>query len=146
MQINDRYEFPFEIDLAPFLDESVDRSGESWMYQLHGVLVHSGDVHGGHYFVLIKPTADGRWLRFDDDRVVHVLDREVLEDNFGGEALNGMDYKQLQNKAGAAKRFTNAYMLVYIRQTRVKEVLEPISDADTPSHLRTSSVCLDLIK
>lgn len=25
------------------------------------VLVHSGDLSGGHYFAFVKPTKDGRW-------------------------------------------------------------------------------------
>lgn len=110
------------------------------MYKLHGVLVHSGDVHGGHYFVLIKPSADGRWLRFDDDRVVPVTDREVLEENFGGEGLvNGAAHLPAKIPAkGAIKRFTNAYMLVYVRASRVGEMLAPISTQEVPEHLRES--------
>ncbi|SCV67019.1 BQ2448_5665 [Microbotryum intermedium] len=133
-QINDRHEFPLEINLEPYLSEQADRS-ESYNYKLHGVLVHSGDVHGGHYFVLIKPSADGRWLRFDDDRVVPVTDREVLEDNFGGEPLlnNGA---HPPNAKPAMKRFTNAYMLVYIRESRVREILDPITIEQVPEHLR----------
>lgn len=102
------------------------------------MLVHSGDVHGGHYFVLIKPSADGRWLRFDDDRVVPVTEREVLEDNFGGETLvNGGAHPPAKPPLkGAMKRFTNAYMLVYVRETRVKEILAPMSVEEVPEHLR----------
>ena len=38
------------------------------LYALHSVLVHSGGVHGGHYYAFIRP--DGkRWLKFDDERV-----------------------------------------------------------------------------
>ena len=37
------------------------------LYRLHSVLVHSGGVHGGHYYAFIRP--DGRqWLKFDDDK------------------------------------------------------------------------------
>ena len=130
-----------QIDLAPYMRPELT-TGESWVYNLHGVLVHSGDVHGGHYFVLIKPSATGRWLKFDDDRVTHVTDREVLEENFGGEMMmpDGQFAKVMTPAAavakGANKRFTNAYMLVYIRQTKVEEMLKPITDMDTPAHLR----------
>ncbi|ORY78391.1 putative ubiquitin carboxyl-terminal hydrolase 5 [Leucosporidium creatinivorum] len=137
IKINDRYEYPLEMDLEPYLDEKADRS-ESHKYKLHGVLVHSGDVHGGHYFVLIKPSADGRWLRFDDDRVVPVTEREVLEDNFGGESLvNGAAHPPAKPPLkGAMKRFTNAYMLVYIRESKVNDILAPISTEQVPEHLR----------
>jgi ubiquitin carboxyl-terminal hydrolase 7 len=133
-KINDRFEFPFEIDLDEFLDETADRS-KPWMYKLHGVLVHSGDLHGGHYFALIKPDRETRWLKFDDDRVTPVTDREVLEENYGGEPLNGVVPQTQRNQVRAMKRFTNAYMLVYIRDTAVDEVLSPFTEEDTPPHL-----------
>ena len=57
VQINDRHEFPFGIVLDEILDTSADRS-PPWVYKLHGVLVHSGDLHGGHYFALIKPNCE----------------------------------------------------------------------------------------
>jgi len=34
------------------------------------------------------------------------------------------------------KRFTNAYMLVYVRESKVNEILKPISTEDVPEHLR----------
>ncbi|KAI0318629.1 ubiquitin carboxyl-terminal hydrolase 5 [Amylostereum chailletii] len=135
VKINDRHEFPFEIDLGEFLDETADRS-KPWVYRLHGVLVHSGDLHGGHYFALIKPDADTRWLKFDDDRVTPVTDREVLEENYGGEALNGLPPSHQRNQVRSMKRFTNAYMLVYIREAIVDEVLPPFTEEDTPAHLK----------
>lgn len=135
VKINDRHEFPFEIDLAEFLDESADRS-QSWVYKLHGVLVHSGDLHGGHYFALIKPDRETRWLKYDDDRVTPVTDREVLEENYGGELSNGLVSNQQRNQVRQLKRFTNAYMLVYIRETAIDDVLVPFSEKDTPAHLK----------
>ncbi|RPD80183.1 cysteine proteinase [Lentinus tigrinus ALCF2SS1-7] len=135
VKINDRHEFPFEIDLGEFLDETADRS-QPWVYKLHGVLVHSGDLHGGHYFALIKPDRETRWLKFDDDRVTPVTDREVLEENYGGEALNGHVPPMQRNQVRAMKRFTNAYMLVYVRESEIDEVLAPWKDEDTPAHLK----------
>ncbi|KAF8921385.1 ubiquitin carboxyl-terminal hydrolase 5 [Mucidula mucida] len=136
VKINDRHEFPFEIDLAEFLDPAADRS-QPWVYKLHGVLVHSGDLHGGHYFALIKPDRETRWLKFDDDRVTPVTDKEVLEENYGGEALNGVHPSlQQRNQARTVKRFTNAYMLVYIREAAMDEVLPPFTEEDTPPHLK----------
>ena len=119
--------------MAEFLDESADRS-ESHVYRLHGVLVHSGDLHGGHYFALIKPDRETRWLKYDDDRVTPVTDREVLEENYGGELSNGLVNNQ-RNPVRQLKRFTNAYMLVYIRDSAIDDVLAPFADKDTPLHL-----------
>jgi ubiquitin carboxyl-terminal hydrolase 7 len=137
VKINDRHEFPFDIDLSEFLDASADRS-KSWNYKLAGVLVHSGDLHGGHYFALIKPDRDTRWLKFDDDRVTPVTDKEVLEENYGGESLHGLPPVAQRNQMRAIKRFTNAYMLVYIREAMMDEVLPPFLEIDTPAHLSQS--------
>ena len=92
-------------------------------------------MHGGHYFALIKPDSNTRWLKFDDDRVTPVTDREVLEENYGGEALNGLVAPMQRNQVRALKRFTNAYMLVYVRETAINEVLDAWKEEDTPAHL-----------
>lgn len=142
-QINDRHEFPFEIDLAEFIDPGSSAKAESWLYKLHGVLVHSGDVNGGHYFALIKPDRETRWLKFDDDRVTPVTDREVLEENYG-EPLNGHLHPLQRNQLRAMKRFTNAYMLVYVRDAAIDEVLSPFKEEDTPPHL--SMPCIFVVR
>lgn len=51
--------------------------------------MYFGDFYGGYYFVFIKFEKDGCWYKFDDDRVMFVIDKEVLEDNYGGDMLNG---------------------------------------------------------
>ena len=137
MKINDRHAFPMEFDAAPYLSKDADRS-ESWVYQLHGVLVHSGDLNAGHYFAFLKPTKDGFWYRFDDDRVTRATEKEVLEENYGGEyeLPNGaVGVRQPYTRGLSTKRSTNAYMLVYVRKSRVDDVLVPITKDDVPSHI-----------
>jgi len=136
VKINDRHEFPLSIDLSPFLIKEVQN--EPWVYKLHGVLVHSGDLHGGHYFALIKPEPDSNWFKFDDDRVTPATLKEVLEDNFGGEMIpiNGANRNAPATApVRAMKRFTNAYMLVYIRESQMGEILKPIEPVDVPNYL-----------
>ncbi|KAH0446021.1 hypothetical protein IEQ34_025144 [Dendrobium chrysotoxum] len=136
VKINDRHEFPLSIDLASYVDKESSHKDEDWKYQLHGVLVHSGDLHGGHYFALLKPERDGKWFKFDDDRVTPVTDKEVLEDNFGGEIPNGHLGGVARAPVRAMKRFTNAYMLVYVRDCEADQILKPFTIEDTPPHLR----------
>ena len=139
VKINDRHEYPFEIDLDEFLSAGADRS-QPWIYKLHGVFVHSGDLRGGRYWALIKPDREARWLKFDDDRVTPVTDKEVIEENYGGETLKGMPPDLQGNQDRATKRFTNAYMLVYIRESAMDEVLAPLTVDDIPAHLRMCSI------
>jgi ubiquitin carboxyl-terminal hydrolase 7 len=104
-------------------------------------LVHSGDVSGGHYCAFIKPTKQGKWLKFDDDRVVPVTDKEVYEDNFGGDVV---PLARQRPGIRTIKRFTNAYMLVYIRESEIDTVLCPVTESDVPDHI-SKSFC-DLIE
>lgn len=142
MKLNDRHEFPMEFDATPYLSEEADKS-EPWIYQLHGVLVHSGDLNAGHYYAFLKPTKDGHWYRFDDDRVIRATEKEVLEENYGGEyeLSNGAPgVRQPHTRALSTKRSMNAYMLVYIRKTRLDDILFPITKDDIPDHIETRLV------
>ncbi|RKP21138.1 cysteine proteinase [Rozella allomycis CSF55] len=122
VKINDRHEFPLEIDLKEFKNEET----ENELYHLHGVLVHSGDVNGGHYMAYIRPTIENEWFKFDDDRVIKVSTEEALDENFGGE---------FNNKNRKIKKITNAYMLVYIKDSQRMEILKPITNKDIPLKL-----------
>ncbi|CAO3609348.1 unnamed protein product [Cunninghamella echinulata] len=146
VKINDRHEFPEEINLDQFVSKDAERK-ESYDYVLYGVLVHSGDIHGGHYFALIKPNKEGKWLRFDDDRVTPVTKKEVFDENFGDDSkplpdthsnlslINGGGGIRANN-ARLMKRYTNAYMLVYIQRSKLEEVLGPVLESDIPEHLK----------
>ena len=131
-----------EIDLSEFLAPSADKS-VSYNYKLHGVLVHSGDVHGGHYFGMIKPEKNSQWYRYDDERVIPVSLREVLEENYGsGEDLKTTSYNGLfstqtrqSRQLAVWKRMTSAYMLVYLREDVIDELLAPITPEEVPAHV-----------
>ncbi|KAI9607320.1 hypothetical protein H4Q26_005838 [Puccinia striiformis f. sp. tritici PST-130] len=114
--INDPLEYPFELDLAPYLDESAATTANRY-YRLHSVLLHSGDAQGGNYSALIKPHPELKWLKFDDERVIPVTNRDVLK--------------------GGTNRSNNAYMLVYVRESEAAEILAPIAETDIPTHLES---------
>jgi ubiquitin carboxyl-terminal hydrolase 7 len=136
MKINDRYEFPEVWDATPYLSKDADKS-EPYIYHLHGVLVHSGDLNAGHYYAFLKPEKDGSWFKFDDDRVMRSLPREAISDNFGGEltTANGAPQRNPYTRTWTTKRSNNAYMLVYIRASRLDDVLCPVGDLKPPGHL-----------
>ncbi|KAI4209489.1 MAG: hypothetical protein LQ351_007566 [Letrouitia transgressa] len=141
MKINDRYEFPEAFDAAPYLSESADRS-EPWIYKLHGVLVHSGDVNAGHYYAFFKPTSTGHFYKFDDDKVTRATLKEALEENFGGDYANlpngnigAIGVRNPYTRTLSTKRSMSAYMLVYIRQSREESILVDVNEDDAPAHL-----------
>lgn len=138
MKVNDRYEFPEVFDASPYLDDDADKS-EPYIYHLHGVLVHSGDLNAGHYYAFLKPEKNGQFFRFDDDRVTRATKREAIDENFGGDysTVNGVHGKG-QNpytRQWSTKRSNNAYMLVYIRESRLDQILLPDSEVPPPEHL-----------
>ncbi len=146
VKFNDRFSFPYELDLSEFLktregmgkegeeeamevdDDGDDKSSSKTQdakYLLHAVLVHSGDNHGGHYVVFINPRGDGRWCKFDDDVVSRCTEKEAIQNNFGGAEEGDV----------AARQSSNAYMLVYVRKSELKRVLCPVGEGDIPSAL-----------
>jgi ubiquitin carboxyl-terminal hydrolase 7 len=145
MKINDLYEFPEEFDAAPYLDRDADKS-QSWEYQLHGVLVHSGDLNAGHYYAFIKPNKDGWWYKYDDDKVTKATKREALDENFGGEYRSPNGYLRTGVQKKTVMRPNSAYMLVYIRKSRLDHVLTPVTTEDIPDHLRGSILPIPAMK
>lgn len=122
------------MDLKQFLhpDLSAEIREDNWVYKLHAVLIQSGDPETGHYYAYIKPKVDGGWLKYDDDRVTRVLDRQVLEDGFGGDAYsNGVD-PQVGARRNMMRPATSAYLLVYIREKMVHDIMRDISEDDIP--------------
>ncbi|KAK2714285.1 hypothetical protein QYM36_008742 [Artemia franciscana] len=124
VKFNDRFEFYEKLDLTEFI-QSPDPESKA-TYTLHAVLVHSGDNHGGHYVVFINPKGDGKWCKFDDDVVSKCSKSEAVDNNFGGPD---------EDSPLTAKQCTNAYMLVYIRDSELKTVLQEVAEADIPEEL-----------
>lgn len=124
VKINDRYEFPENLDLTEFIEEP---NGEAEQFKLFAVLVHSGDNHGGHYVAYISPKLDGKWYKFDDDVVSQASKTEAVENNFGGSEEEGLNVRHC----------TNAYMLVYIKEGQQSFVLGNIVNEDIPPNLTT---------
>lgn len=60
---------------------------------------------------------DGKWCKFDDDVVSKCTKQEAIEHNYGGhdEDINM-----------TVKHCTNAYMLVYIRDSELHNVLQEV--------------------
>ncbi|KAK8058688.1 ubiquitin carboxyl-terminal hydrolase [Apiospora phragmitis] len=136
MKVNDRFEFPDLFDAAPYLEKGADVS-EPWVYKLHGVLVHSGDLNAGHYYAFLKPNNDGWFYKFDDDKVTKATMRETLEENYGGEyRASHNQLRSTMQKKTPIMRQMSAYMLVYIRESRLDQVLTPVSEDDSPLHLQ----------
>ncbi|KAK6942493.1 MATH/TRAF domain [Dillenia turbinata] len=138
VKINDRYEFPLQLDLdredGKYLSPEADRSVRN-LYTLHSVLVHSGGVHGGHYYAFIRPTLSDQWFKFEDERVTKEDMKRALEEQYGGEeelppnpGFNNTPFK--------FTKYSNAYMLVYIRESDKEKIVCDVDEKDIAEHLR----------
>ena len=87
---------------APDADRSVKN-----VYALHSVLVHSGGVHGGHYYAYIRPTLEpeGAWYKFDDERVTKEEAASAIDQQFGGE--DDTQLNQARPNSSAPTTFSN---------------------------------------
>ncbi|XP_070665819.1 ubiquitin C-terminal hydrolase 13-like isoform X2 [Malus domestica] len=136
VKINDRYEFPLQLDLdrenGKYLSPESDKSVRN-LYTLHSVLVHSGGVHGGHYHAFIRPTLSDQWYKFGDKCVTKEDVKRALEEQYGGEEETNPDFNNTPFKL---TRHSDAYMLVYVRDSDKDKVICNVDEKDIAEHLR----------
>lgn len=96
----------------------------STKYRLVGVLVHSGQANGGHYYSYIiqrngNDNERGRWFKFDDRDVTECEmddDEEMKYQCFGGEYMGEVfDHITKRVSYKRQKKWWNAYILFYER-------------------------------
>lgn len=149
-KIHSRLEFPNELDMYPFTVEAAEagagcKAGEAelkelnskrvksksktvsqqaqdnkFLYNLIGVLIHSGNADAGHYYSYIS-TRDGneaKWREFNDS---HISDFDVSL--LRSQAFGEDEHKDAGPDYGDQRRSKSAYMLFYERaaKTRVSE-------------------------
>ncbi|XP_016350844.1 probable ubiquitin carboxyl-terminal hydrolase FAF-X, partial [Sinocyclocheilus anshuiensis] len=150
IKFNDYFEFPRELDMEPYTvagvaklegsdvhpenQQEVIQQNEpsepeppcSSRYRLVGVLVHSGQASGGHYYsYIIQRNGSGcegernRWYKFDDGDVTECKmddDEEMKNQCFGGEYMGEVfDHMMKRMSYRRQKRWWNAYILFYER-------------------------------
>ncbi|XP_013611723.1 PREDICTED: ubiquitin carboxyl-terminal hydrolase 13 isoform X1 [Brassica oleracea var. oleracea] len=139
VKINDRYEFPLQLDLdrenRKYLSPDADKSVRN-LYTLHSVLVHSGGVHGGHYYAFIRPTLSDQWYKFDDERVTKEVVNRALEEQYGGEEELPQNNPGVNNPPIKFTKYSNAYMLVYIRESDKDKIICNVDEKDIAEHLQ----------
>jgi ubiquitin carboxyl-terminal hydrolase 34 len=118
-KINDEFQFPEHIDMSPFKVEYLsdpDTDIQEDIFELVGVLVHSGTAESGHYYSYIRerPTAGtrGSWVEFNDSDVSRFDPSKIADQCFGGynDSLNNAAMGQVR-----FNKVWNAYMLFYQR-------------------------------
>lgn len=137
-KINDEFQFPERIDMTPYSVEYLsnpDKPVKPDVFELVGVLVHSGTAESGHYYSYVRerPLAGGRksWVEFNDADVTAFDPSKIAEQCFGG--MHEPVYGNNMNQPRFGKVW-NAYMLFYQRVSSMeaaKEIYRP-SERGTP--------------
>jgi len=117
VKVKDYFEFPYHLDMEPYLIEDEDHS-KPHNYELYAVLVHQGEHFGGHYYAYIRPNSDRKWYVFNDEDVKEATEFEALNGNFGG-----------YNKSHSA------YFLSYVDNDRVSALFDLSNKDNIPQHL-----------
>ncbi|KAM0846883.1 hypothetical protein ACQ4PT_055394 [Festuca glaucescens] len=114
VKINDRYEFPLQLDLdrddGKYLSPDADRNVRN-LYTLHR-------------------------FKFDDERVTKEDGKRALEEQYGGEEELPQTNPGLNNTPFKFTKYSNAYMLVYIRESDKDKIICNVDEKDIAEHLR----------
>jgi ubiquitin carboxyl-terminal hydrolase 34 len=134
-KINDEFQFPEWIDMAPYTVDHLsqpDQPINADMFDLVGVLVHSGTAESGHYYSYIRERPSSRaakdsWVQFNDSEV-NVFDHNRINDCCFG----GLDFSAPLNFS----KGYNAYMLFYQRRASIQRFEEKYRTHDLGSPVR----------
>ena len=120
-KIYDYFAFPETLDISPYTADHLADPSKPYkvdLFDLVGVLVHTGTCENGHYYSYIRerPTTNGStaptWIEFNDTDVTHFSPTEIADRAFGG-FVEAEGYTQLPKQY-------SAYMLFYQRRTAVE--------------------------
>lgn len=120
-KINDHFSFPKKIDMTPYkVDYLINGSDElitEDVFELVGVLVHSGTAESGHYYSFIRErpsTSDcENWVEFNDESVSPWDPNRMEAACFGGPDRS----LQPDNNNNYFDKSYSAYMLFYQRSS-----------------------------
>ncbi|KAK4252308.1 hypothetical protein C7999DRAFT_27033 [Corynascus novoguineensis] len=119
-KINDYFSFPDKIDMRPYTIDHLSKPDEDQsedIFELVGVLVHTGTAESGHYYSYIRerPASSNTqtWVEFNDETVTPWDPASMANSCFGGP-----DYQpQFQSSSTVFEKQYSAYMLFYQRSS-----------------------------
>ncbi|KAI3337478.1 hypothetical protein HD806DRAFT_41673 [Xylariaceae sp. AK1471] len=136
-KINDYFPFPTKIDMQPYTVEYLSdpsSNAEPDVFELVGVLVHSGTAETGHYYSFIRERPNNcstpSWVEFNDD-IVTSWDPSQMENACFG----GSDHRQYDG-GNMYEKVYSAYMLFYQRSSSLRQDQEMLKARGNHRQLR----------
>ncbi|KAH7631693.1 hypothetical protein B0T09DRAFT_107862 [Sordaria sp. MPI-SDFR-AT-0083] len=138
-KINDFFSFPDKIDMHPYTMEHLknpDEDQQEDVFELVGVLVHSGTAESGHYYSYIRerPSRSEQpvWVEYNDDSVTNFDPSQLENACFGG-----IDYRSSSDHNGMHfEKSYSAYMLFYERSSSLARKQQKLVELGQASPLR----------
>lgn len=100
-KVNNKFEFPQTITFKQEWGTDVKSTEIQRTYELSGVVIHSGDVGGGHYYSYVK-LDNGDWYEFNDSTVSQI--------DIDNDSVKNILY-------GDGKSNTSGYILFYSKKS-----------------------------
>mmetsp|Transcript_2827 Transcript_2827/g.3753 ORF Transcript_2827/g.3753 Transcript_2827/m.3753 type:complete len:1339 (-) Transcript_2827:16-4032(-) len=130
VKLNDEIKFPNWLEMKNYMiGDDVAKQLQSTkdmdqieapqiVYELYGILVHSGSAGFGHYYAYIKNFTDAKWYKFNDEQVtlVATADNDITSylSSFQNQPqTTGYSWMNVQS---SIQRSATPYMLVYRRR------------------------------
>jgi ubiquitin carboxyl-terminal hydrolase 34 len=138
-KINDYFSFPTKIDMRPYKVEHLMDNPEDTpedIFELVGILVHSGTAESGHYYSFIRERPSNgdkeNWVEFNDD-CVSPWDPTCME----GSCFGGPDYRgPVEGGNLQFDKSWNAYMLFYQRSSTLATQKQTLNQSRLSSPVR----------
>jgi ubiquitin C-terminal hydrolase len=74
---NEHIDFPInELDISKYVSSYIDCDS---IYNLYGVINHSGGSDGGHYVAYTKNHTNNEWYLYDDTNILHIRPEKLTE-------------------------------------------------------------------
>lgn len=119
-KVNDGFSFPESIDMTPYTMKALSEEGTTFppdIFELVGVIIHSGTAETGHYYSFIRQRPSSResnqsWIQFNDTDVTKFDFAQLRDQAFGGS----------DSTFGNYFKFYNGYMLFYQRKSSIEAI------------------------
>ncbi|CAK7274619.1 hypothetical protein SEPCBS119000_006265 [Sporothrix epigloea] len=154
-KINDHFSFPHELDMRPYTIEQLSSPSEKQtldIFELVGVLVHSGTAESGHYYSYIRERPSSKeneaWFEFNDDTVSPWDHAQMESMCFGGSSGRPLNNYENDNNYGlSSEKVYSAYMLFYQRSSSLAQEQDALTQSgiNSPAKAMIPSALFDHI-
>lgn len=135
VKVLDKSELIPEINLSKYVKGAKENDSQH-NYCLFGILTHQGSTAGsGHYITFIRPNMK-KWYKFNDENVSEVSLGYIRKQAEGGSMEKiEINYRKFRGGVRSVNNFSTAYMLVYIQENKIKDILKEIDSSDVPESI-----------